>query len=101
MRIHRIDIQRDADRWLPDIRLDGVEAYRERPKYGNQHVLHVGSGWFVSHEDQHNAYDVPVGTVNHVAHWAHEKTGINESVLKVTGWAMLLYGAYRLTKSIT
>lgn len=98
--IHRSEIESEPDRWMLDIRLDGVEAYRERPKYGNRHVLHAGSDWFVSHEDQYNAYNVPAGTVNHIAHWAHEKTGINETALRVITWGLALYAGYKISKNL-
>ena len=67
-------------------------------KYGNRHAKPIDNEWLDVHEDLYNATSFPVGTVNHIAHWAHEKTGINETALRALGWIGLGYWGYKLLK---
>ncbi|MEO9306699.1 MAG: hypothetical protein ABI342_00125 [Nitrososphaera sp.] len=98
--ISRSEIMREyGTKWLGDLRFDGKEGFREVEKYGNRHaVFEQGAEWGEVHYDQYNATTFPPGTVNHLAKWGHEQTGINERLLRWVGWGALFYGAYRLGK---
>lgn len=95
--IHRSEIiQELGTRWIADIRLDGKEAYRELPQFGNRHVVFEGSSDFGHvHWDQYNAISQPI---SHLSKWGNEKTGINEGFLRLFGYGLALYGGYKLAK---
>lgn len=83
-------------RWIPDPRLDGKEAYRELSKYGNLHVVfEKGSEVGLAHWDQINATSQPI---SHLARFIHEKTGINEMLLRAAGYVLTGYVIYKITK---
>ena len=98
--ISRTETMRDfGTRWLSDLRFDGKEGFREVESYGNRHaVFDYGAEWGYVHDDQYNATSFPKGTVNHLARWGNEKTGIDEGFLRLVGWAALLYAAYKAGK---
>lgn len=100
--ISRSEIMRDyGTRWLGDLRLDGREGFREVESYGNRHVVFDhGAEWGYVHDDQYNATSFPAGTVNHLAKWGNEKTGIGEGLLRLVEWGALLYGAYKVGKYV-
>jgi len=50
--------------------------------------------------DQHNATSFPKGTINHLAKWGNEKTGINESALRVVGWGALAVIGIKLLQKL-
>lgn len=76
---------------------DGKDHYRQLPRYGNAHaVFEPGAEFGVQHIDLHNAVDFPKGTVNHLAKYAHERTGINEAFARAAIWGGGLYALYRL-----
>lgn len=50
------------------------------------------------HWDEHNATDFPVGTVNHVAKYTEEKTGIPQGLVAIEITAAELYAGYKLLK---
>jgi hypothetical protein len=78
---------------------DGKQHYRELKQYGNRHaIFEPGAEWGIVHIDQHNATDFPTGTLNHLAKFANEKTGIPESAAKIGIVLLGLYGAYRLLR---
>lgn len=88
-------------RWLGDLRFDGKEGFREVEPYGNRHaVFEQGAEWGEVHYDQYNATTFPHGTVNHLAKWGNEQTGVSEGFLRLLGWGALFYGAYKLGKYI-
>ena len=65
------------------VRLDGKREFRERPKYGNRHVVFLNdSEWGEVHVDEHNALDFPTGTVNHLSKYTEEKTSIPQNIAK-------------------
>ena len=81
--IRRIDVQNT--RWLNTsiLRPDGLEEYRERPRYGNRHaIFEQGQDLGDMHYDKHNALDFPHGTLNHISHYVEEKTGVPEKIVK-------------------
>lgn len=99
MWINRFEIR--PDRWTDTTGFppDGKEHFRELKRYGNRHaVFERGSIWGMVHQDLYNALDFPVGTLNHLAKYTHEKTGISESVAKIGITALAVYGAFRLFK---
>lgn len=95
--IHRSEIIRElGTRWVADIRLDGKEAYRELPHFGNRHVVFgYGSDYGYVHWDQYNAISQPI---SHLAKWGNETTGISETALRLLGYGLALYGGYKLAK---
>ena len=94
------EIEREPERWVTLRYFDRVEA-RERPAYGDRHVVFPGdSDLGEMHDDDYNALDFPTGTVNHLAQWGNEKTGINEDLLRLGGWAALLYLGYQILKRL-
>ena len=71
------------DRWTNTsfARFDGKIEFRELPKFGNSHVVFdKNSEWGEEHLDQYNALDFPSGTVDHLAKYTEEKTGIPETI---------------------
>jgi len=71
------------ERWIETsiVRGDGKREFRERPKYGNRHVIFpINSKWGEVHIDEYNALDFPTGTVSHLAKYSEEKTGIPETI---------------------
>jgi hypothetical protein len=97
MRISRGEIT--PDRWMNTTGFppDGREHFRELSQYGNRHaVLERGADWGIIHHDQYNPTDFPVGTLNHLAKYANEKTGVPEMMARVGIAALTVYAAYRL-----
>lgn len=97
--IHRSQII--PSRWQNTsiFRLDGKEEYRELPQHGNRHaVFSPGEEWGQVHTDKHNATDFPRGTLDHLALYTNEKTGIPEGIAKVALAAAGLYASYKILK---
>jgi len=94
MYINISEIKEHPERWVYT-----GDGYRELTKYGNRHAKFTNDpNWLEYHEDLYNATSFPKGTINHLAHWVHEKTGINETVLRGAGWLGLIYFGYRALK---
>ncbi len=95
--ISRSEIMREfGTRWVSEIRLDGKEGFRELAQYGNRHaVFDMGAETGYVHWDQYNAITQPI---SHGAKYLHEKTGINEGLLRGAGYVLALFGAYKLGK---
>ena len=89
--IHKSEIQSESYRWIQT--LDG---YREIKKYGNRHAKFLDNEWLDVHWDEYNATSFPKGTIDHLAHWTNEKTGINENLLRLIGWGALVYAGIKL-----
>ncbi len=71
------------DRWIETsvVRSDGKKEFRERPAFGNAHVVFENnSDWGWEHYDEYNALDFPSGTVDHLAKYTKEKTGIPQTI---------------------
>jgi hypothetical protein len=65
----------------------------------NRHaVFETGAEWGTVHEDEHNATDFLVGTVNHLAKYTNERTGVPEGLAKLAIVLLGAYGIYRLGK---
>lgn len=97
--IHRSEIS--PERWINTsyLRTDGREEFREKSKFGNRHaVFEIGSEWGEVHRDEHNATDFPVGTVNHAAKYAEEKTGIPQGLVALGIVLGAGYAAYKILK---
>jgi hypothetical protein len=97
--IHRSEIT--SDRWINTsfARNDGREEFREKPEYGNLHVIfNVGSDWGEVHVDEHNPIDFPVGTVNHLAKYTEEKTSIPKEIATAGLVVVGLFVGYKLLK---
>lgn len=97
--IHRSQI--DSSRWQNTsiFRLDGKEEYRELSHYGNRHaVFSPGAEWGEVHEDKHNATDFPSGTLDHLALYTNEQTGVPQGIAKVALAAAGLYAGYKILK---
>ena len=93
-------ILNEPDRWVIINFPDRTEC-RERPKYGNRHVIfQKGSPFGKVHDDEHNALKLPDGTVNHFAKWGNEKTGIDEGLLRLGGWGALIVIAAKLISKL-
>jgi hypothetical protein len=100
--MHRLEVT-DTRRWINSTGLppDGRQHFRERAQYGNRHaVFEPGADWGIVHLDEHNATDFPVGTLNHAAKYANEKTGVSEPLAKVLIAGAALYLGYRGLKSL-
>jgi len=93
--IHISEIQREPHRWI----FSG-DGYRELPRYGNRHVKFIPNrpGYLTVHVDTHNPFKIPDGLINHLSLWLHEKTGVNEQVLRGVGWGALIYLGIRALK---
>lgn len=89
-----------TSRWMKTsiIRTDGLEEFREKPEFGNRHVIfELDSDWGEIHYDEYNALDFPNGTLDHLAKYTEEKTNIPEKWAKgglILGG--LLVGAFLL-----
>jgi len=71
------------DRWTETsfLRSDGKREFREKPEFGNSHVVFFpNSEWGEEHIDQYNALDFPSGTVDHLAKYTEEKTGVPQTI---------------------
>ena len=65
------------------IRGDGKREFRERPKFGNRHVIFsINSEWGEVHEDEFNALDFPYGTLDHLSKYTEEQTSIPHNLAK-------------------
>ncbi len=93
--ITRSEIMRERYRWIQYF-INGQEFFRELPQYGNRDArFAIGSEIGYIHWDQYNAIGQPI---SHLAKWVSEKTGINEDALRLCGYALVGYGAYRFFK---
>jgi len=93
--IHKSEIQSEPYRWIQT--LDG---YREIKKYGNRHAKFIDNEWLDVHWDEYNATSFPKGTIDHLAHWTNEKTGVNENLLRLVGWGVLAYAGIKLLQKL-
>jgi len=99
MRISRFEMTPDQWANTTGFPPDGKEHFRELKQYGNRHAVFERGGTFgMVHCDQYNALDFPVGTLNHLAKYTNEKTGISENAARIGIAALAIYGAYRLFK---
>ncbi|MCV0366388.1 MAG: hypothetical protein K5798_03860 [Nitrosopumilus sp.] len=90
--IHISEILSESEKWVITHNWFGKIEYRELEKFGNRHaVFENDSEWGAVHYDQHNATSFPIGTVNHLAKWGNEETGLDEGLLRLVGWIGLLY----------
>ena len=72
-----------SNRWAETsfLRFDGKREFREKPEFGNSHVVFSPSSeWGEEHIDKYNALDFPTGTVDHLAKYTEEKTNIPETI---------------------
>ena len=95
------EVRSNPDQWTDTsyLRFDGKTEYRENKKYGNRHaVFDNGQFWGTVHTDQHNATDVPFGTVRHFSKYVEEKTSVPQILTEgiIAGFA--LYAGYKTTK---
>ena len=93
--IHKSEIETTPERWIRTL-----NGYREIEKYGNRHAKFIDSEWLEIHWDEHNATSFPTGTINHLAKWGNEKTGIDENVLKIIGWSTLAIVGLKLVQRL-
>ena len=101
MKITRSEINRHPDRWVRYTNGENKEVFREKKEFGNRHaIFDLSAETGIVHVDLYNALDFPIGTVNHIAKWTNEKFGINENVARIGLYAIGLYGAYKLGKSV-
>lgn len=94
--ITRSEIMQHPERWFSYI-WNGEEIFREYRKYGNRDARFrpIGSEIGIVHEDKFNAISQPI---SHLAHWVHEKTGVNEGLLRLVGYGLAGYTGYRVGK---
>lgn len=91
------------ERWVNSTGLppDGREHFRELKQYGNRHVVFERNAeWGQIHIDEYNATDFPVRTVNHLAKYTNEKTGVPENLAKAAIVFGALYLGYRGLRSL-
>lgn len=97
--ISRSEIMNEIDHWFRYENLEGKEVFRELEKFGNRHtVFEKNVDYGLVHLDQYNATSFPTGTVNHVAKWTNENTGIDEGLARLALWGIGLYAAYKTGK---
>ena len=90
--IHISEILNESEKWVMTRNWFGKTEYRELENFGDRHaVFENGSEWGTVHYDQYNATSFPTGTINHLAKWENEETGLDERLLRLAGWAGLLY----------
>jgi len=90
--IHISEILSVPNRWIKTKDWFDKIEYRELEKFGNRHaVFEDGSEWGEVHYDEYNATSFPIGTVNHLAKWGNEETGLPENGLRLVGWLGLIY----------
>ena len=90
--ISRSEILQEIDHWIYYENLEGKEVFRELEKYGNRHaVFEKNADFGIVHPDQYNATSFPTGTVNHVAKWTNENTGINEIAINIATSNLIEY----------
>ena len=97
--IHKSEITKE--RWTNTsyLRNDGKEEFREKAQFGNRHAVFVKSAeWGEVHYDEHNATDVPVGTIMHAAKYTEEKTGIPKGLAALGIAFGLGYVGYKALK---
>lgn len=90
--------QLTKDRWQNTsiLRSDGKEEFRELPEFGNRHaVFERNSDIGYIHIDEHNALDIPFGTIKHATKYVEEKTGIPQWL---TTLAIVGIGIFALVK---
>ncbi|MCH7648268.1 MAG: hypothetical protein IIA83_06650 [Thaumarchaeota archaeon] len=78
--IHISQIKKESYKWIPT-----WGGYREIERFGNHHAKFIDLEWLEIHWDEHNATSFPTGTINHLAKWVNENTGINEDVIRLAG----------------
>ena len=99
--ISRAEILNEIDHWFYYENLEGKEVFREIEKYGNRHtVFEKNENFGIVHHDQYNATTFPTGTINHLAKWSNEKTGIDEGLARLALWGIGLYAAYKVGKHV-
>ena len=97
MIITRSEIMQHSERWLHYF-WGGEEIFRELQPYGNRDArFKIGAEIGYVHLDQFNAINQPIG---HLAKWLHEKTGINEGLLRLIGYGITAYGLYKIGKNL-
>jgi len=90
--IHISEILNEPEKWILTRDWFGKTEYREYEIFGDRDaVFENSSEWGTVHFDQYNATSFPIGTVNHLAKWGNEETGLDEGLLILAGWAGLLY----------
>jgi len=93
--ISRSEIMAHPERWVHYI-LNGEEIFREKSQYGNRDArFKIGALVGDVHIDEFNAISQPI---SHLAHWLHEKTGIDEGLLRLLGYGTTAYAGYRVGK---
>lgn len=99
--IHVSEILNEYEKWIMTHNsLEKIE-YRELEKFGNRHaVFSDGSEWGAVHYDEFNATSFPIGTINHLAKWENEQTGLPEEVLRLVGWVGLLYAGKKVLDNL-
>jgi len=99
--ITRAKVMQEIDHWIYYENIEGKEVFRELEKYGNRHaVFEKNADYGLVHPDQYNATSFPTGTVNHVAKWTNENTGIDEGLARLALWGIGLYAAYKAGKYV-
>ena len=99
--IHISEILNESEKWIMTKNWLGKTEYRELEKFGDRHaVFENDSEYGTIHYDQYNATTFPVGTVNHLAKWGNEETGLPEGLLRLLGWAGLLYAGKKLADQL-
>jgi len=99
--ISRSEILQEIGHWIYYENIEGKEVFRELEKYGNRHaVFDKGAEYGYIHHDQHNATSFPTGTINHLAKWANEKTGVNKGLAKLVLWGLGSFVGYKAIKYI-
>ena len=91
----------NSERWTNTslIRSDNKIEFREKPQFGNRHVLfEIDSSWGTVHYDKYNALDFPDGTINHLAQYTEEKTSLPAGLAKIAIVIGGVYVGYKLLK---
>jgi len=97
--IHRSEITQEHWFHTSYLRGDGKEEFREKVQFGNRHAVFVrGEELGEVHDDEHNATDVPVGTIMHAAKYTEEKTGIPKGFAALGIVLSLGYVGYKTLK---
>ena len=95
------EIKLHPEQWIDTsyLRSDGKIEYREKKEYGNRHaIFNPGAYWGSAHIDQHNATDVPIGTVKHFSNYVEEKTGVPQGLVALGAIAATAFVGYKIVK---
>lgn len=95
------EVRSHPEQWVDTtyLRSDDKTEYREKKEYGDRHaIFDNGAYWGDFHYDQHNATDVPVGTVKHFSNYVEEKTGLPQGLVTIATVALGLYTGYKAVK---